>query len=160
MARRFPFRLPLAVLAVVLVTVLTAPSGAPARPAASSGPEHPFQDPSLSVTARVNDLLDRLTLEEKLGLLHQSQRPIPRLGIPYFKAGTEALHGVAWSNDIDHGGTRCSRTAHGLPPGGWPGEHLGPDLVRARRRRPSATRPAPTTRSTRASGACRCGRRW
>ncbi|WP_205856056.1 glycoside hydrolase family 3 protein, partial [Phytoactinopolyspora endophytica] len=43
----------------------------------------------------------RLTLDEKLSLLHQSQDPIPRLGIPYFKAGTEALHGVAWSNDLN-----------------------------------------------------------
>lgn len=103
MARRFPLRLPLTVLVVVLLMVLAAPGGAPARPAAASGPAHPFQDPSLSVAARVNDLLGRLTLDEKLGLLHQSQKAIPRLGIPYFKSGTEALHGVAWSNDIDNG---------------------------------------------------------
>ena len=103
MARRFALRLPLTVLVVVLLMVLAAPGGAPARPAAASGPAHPFQDPSLSVAARVNDLLGRLTLDEKLGLLHQSQKAIPRLGIPYFKSGTEALHGVAWSNDIDNG---------------------------------------------------------
>jgi beta-glucosidase len=102
-ARRFFLRLPLIALAVVLLTVLAAPGQAPARPAASTDPVYPFQDPSLSVAARVNDLLGRLTLDEKLGLLHQSQKAIPRLGIPYFKAGTEALHGVAWSNDIDHG---------------------------------------------------------
>jgi beta-glucosidase len=60
---------------------------------------YPFQDPDLSVEERVEDLLGRLTLDEKLSLLHQSQAAIPRLGIPYFKAGTEALHGVAWSND-------------------------------------------------------------
>lgn len=103
MARRFLLRLPVTVLAVVLLTVLATAGGAPARPAASSGSGHPFQDPSLSVAARVNDLLGRLTLDEKLGLLHQSQDAIPRLDIPYFKGGTEALHGVAWSNDIDNG---------------------------------------------------------
>ncbi|GAB3083153.1 glycoside hydrolase family 3 C-terminal domain-containing protein [Micromonospora schwarzwaldensis] len=45
---------------------------------------------------RVDDLLARLTVGEKLGLLHQWQAPVPRLGLPAFRTGTEALHGVAW----------------------------------------------------------------
>ncbi|SBT45557.1 beta-glucosidase family protein [Micromonospora narathiwatensis] len=45
---------------------------------------------------RLDDLLARLTLPEKLGLLHQWQAPVPRLGLPAFRTGTEALHGVAW----------------------------------------------------------------
>ncbi|WP_431934410.1 glycoside hydrolase family 3 C-terminal domain-containing protein [Micromonospora sp. RP3T] len=45
---------------------------------------------------RVDDLLARLTVGEKLGLLHQWQAPVPRLGLPGFRTGTEALHGVAW----------------------------------------------------------------
>lgn len=45
---------------------------------------------------RPDDLLARLTLPEKLGLLHQWQAPVPRLGLPPFRTGTEALHGVAW----------------------------------------------------------------
>ncbi|GIJ31217.1 beta-glucosidase family protein [Micromonospora sediminimaris] len=45
---------------------------------------------------RVDDLLARLTLPEKIGLLHQWQTPVPRLGLPGFRTGTEALHGVAW----------------------------------------------------------------
>ncbi|MDG4800917.1 glycoside hydrolase family 3 C-terminal domain-containing protein [Micromonospora sp. WMMD980] len=45
---------------------------------------------------RPDDLLTRLTLAEKLGLLHQWQAPVPRLGLPAFRTGTEALHGVAW----------------------------------------------------------------
>ncbi|MGW5672255.1 beta-glucosidase [Micromonospora sp. NPDC003776] len=45
---------------------------------------------------RLDDLLARLTLPEKLGLLHQWQPPVPRLGLPPFRTGTEALHGVAW----------------------------------------------------------------
>ncbi|MEU8263789.1 glycoside hydrolase family 3 C-terminal domain-containing protein [Micromonospora sp. NPDC048999] len=44
----------------------------------------------------LDDLLARLTLPEKLGLLHQWQAPVPRLGLPPFRTGTEALHGVAW----------------------------------------------------------------
>src|SRR3954454_4111349 len=73
----------------------------------SAAPVHaaeilPYQNPALPLDQRVGDLLGRLTLDEKISLLHQSQRAIPRLGIPYFKAGTEALHGVAWSNDRDN----------------------------------------------------------
>jgi beta-glucosidase len=63
---------------------------------AHSDPVYPFRDPSLSVDARVTDLLSRLTLAEKISLLHQYEPAIPRLGIQSFRTGTEALHGVAW----------------------------------------------------------------
>jgi len=72
-------------------------NAAPAKPL-------PFQDPRQSMQTRIDDLLARLTLEEKISLLHQFQPPIPRLGIPPFKTGTEALHGVAWSTDRDNNG--------------------------------------------------------
>ncbi|WP_229401715.1 glycoside hydrolase family 3 C-terminal domain-containing protein [Micromonospora okii] len=52
--------------------------------------------PAPSPAARLDDLLARLTLPEKIGLLHQWQAPVPRLGLPPFRTGTEALHGVAW----------------------------------------------------------------
>ncbi|MFV2011579.1 MULTISPECIES: glycoside hydrolase family 3 C-terminal domain-containing protein [unclassified Micromonospora] len=55
-----------------------------------------FRDPDQPVAARVTDLLRRLTLDEKIALLHQHQPPVPRLGLPGFRTGTEALHGVAW----------------------------------------------------------------
>jgi len=57
---------------------------------------YPFQNKNLPLQTRVSDLVSRLTLEEKVSLLHQYQPAIPRLGIPAFKTGTEALHGVAW----------------------------------------------------------------
>lgn len=57
---------------------------------------HPFTDTALPVPDRVRDLLSRLTLPEKVGLLHQRQAPVPRLGIGEFRTGTEALHGLAW----------------------------------------------------------------
>jgi beta-glucosidase len=71
-------------------------------PASAQPEDFPFRDPDLPLDQRIDDLLSRLTLDEKLSLLHQSQEPIPRLDIPYFKAGTEALHGVAWSNDLNN----------------------------------------------------------
>ena len=93
MRRRF-----LTVLAAALLVVPAAPGVARAEP------DYPFRDPHLSLQTRIDDLVGRLTLDEKISLLHQYQPAIPRLGIKLFKAGTEALHGVAWSNDIDHGG--------------------------------------------------------
>jgi len=64
----------------------------------------PFQDGRLAMPTRIDDLLSRLTLAEKISLLHQYQPPIPRLAMPAFKTGTEALHGVAWTTDRDHNG--------------------------------------------------------
>ncbi|MFI7542598.1 glycoside hydrolase family 3 C-terminal domain-containing protein [Actinoplanes sp. NPDC049599] len=90
-------------LAAVVLAVLTAPS-VPA--AAAAAPAYPFRDPGLALDARVADLVGRLTLDEKISLLHQYQPAVPRLGIGLFKAGTEALHGVAWSNDINAGGAQ------------------------------------------------------
>ena len=55
-----------------------------------------FRDPGRPVAERVADLLARLTLPEKIGLLHQHQAGVPRLGLAPFRTGTEALHGVAW----------------------------------------------------------------
>ncbi|SDH83176.1 glycoside hydrolase family 3 protein [Nonomuraea jiangxiensis] len=56
----------------------------------------PFRDPALPLSDRIGDLLRRLTLEEKVGLLHQYQAPVERLGVGAFRTGTEALHGLAW----------------------------------------------------------------
>lgn len=55
-----------------------------------------FHDGHLPLTDRVSDLLRRLTLDEKVALLHQHQAPVPRLGVGPFRTGTEVLHGLAW----------------------------------------------------------------
>lgn len=89
---------------------------APGMTASASGQEtYPFRNPDLPLQARVDDLLDRLTLDEKVSLLHQYQPAIPRLGISSFKTGTEALHGLAWSNDRDAGGSVVTATATVFP---------------------------------------------
>ncbi|NYD50910.1 hypothetical protein BJY14_006893 [Actinomadura luteofluorescens] len=84
-------------LTLVLAAALAAPLAWTAPAAAREA--YPFRDPRLPVQARVDDLVGRLTLDEKISLLHQYQPAIPRLGIGRFKTGTEALHGVAWSTD-------------------------------------------------------------
>ena len=54
----------------------------------------PYQNPKLSAAQRADDLLTRLTLEEKVSLMMDSSPAIPRLGIPQFQWWNEALHGV------------------------------------------------------------------
>ncbi|ADB30919.1 glycoside hydrolase family 3 domain protein [Kribbella flavida DSM 17836] len=71
------------------------PPSTPPTPSSDSSPP-PFRDPARKLPERIGDLLDRLTLPEKLGLLHQHQAAVPRLGVASFRTGTEALHGVAW----------------------------------------------------------------
>lgn len=41
-------------------------------------------------------LLDLLTVEERISLLHQASPAIERLGIAEFRTGTEGLHGLSW----------------------------------------------------------------
>ncbi|CAL9575979.1 glycoside hydrolase family 3 C-terminal domain-containing protein [Streptomyces sp. enrichment culture] len=63
---------------------------------ASTPPVPPFRDPRLPFAKRVDDLLARLTLDEKVSFLHQYAPAVPRLGVAAFRTGQEALHGVAW----------------------------------------------------------------
>ena len=56
---------------------------------------YPFQNPSLSVNVRVNDLVSRLTLEEKVAQMLNAAPAIDRLGIPAYDWWNECLHGVA-----------------------------------------------------------------
>ena len=53
-----------------------------------------YKDENAPTHERVMDLLSRLTVEEKIGLLRATSPGIPRLGIPKYYHGNEALHGV------------------------------------------------------------------
>jgi beta-glucosidase len=102
------------------------------RPAipSSAGGALPFQNPRLPLDTRVEDLLGRLTLAEKVSLLHQFQPPIPRLGVPAFKAGTEALHGVAWSTDRDNNGAVVTANGTVFPQAVGLASTWNPTLIR------------------------------
>jgi beta-glucosidase len=53
-----------------------------------------YLDTTLPLDARVHDLVSRLTLDEKISLLGETEPEIPRLGIGKYHYGNEALHGV------------------------------------------------------------------
>ena len=55
----------------------------------------PFQDPDLTIEARLDDLVPRLTLAEKAAQMLHEAPAIPRLEIPAYNWWNECLHGVA-----------------------------------------------------------------
>ncbi|MGN1214244.1 MAG: glycoside hydrolase family 3 C-terminal domain-containing protein [Bacteroidaceae bacterium] len=59
----------------------------------------PYLDPSLSIDERVNDLVSRMTLKEKVSQMTHTARGIKRLGIPDYNWWNECLHGVARSTE-------------------------------------------------------------
>ncbi|MDP9846593.1 glycoside hydrolase family 3 protein [Streptosporangium lutulentum] len=110
-----------AVLALTLA-LTTAP--------AQAAYEYPFRDPALPLNQRIDDLLGRLTLAEKVSWLHQYQPAVDRLGIGLFKTGTEALHGVAWSTDVDNGGAVVTAEGTVFPQAVGLASTWDPDLVK------------------------------
>lgn len=62
--------------------------------------ELPYQNPELSSEERAEDLVDRLTLEEKAALMCDISDAVPRLGIKKFNWWSEALHGLANNDNV------------------------------------------------------------
>ncbi len=80
-------KITLSILLFSVVTTLQAQSPA----------DLPFRDPTLSIDQRVDDLVSRLTTEEKLSQMSNATPAIERLDIPEYDWWNEALHGVARS---------------------------------------------------------------
>ncbi|MBO9660835.1 MAG: glycoside hydrolase family 3 C-terminal domain-containing protein, partial [Chitinophagaceae bacterium] len=55
----------------------------------------PMWNPALPMEQRVNDVVSRLTLEEKVAQMLNATPAVPRLGIPAYDWWNEVLHGVA-----------------------------------------------------------------
>ncbi|MDR0536585.1 MAG: glycoside hydrolase family 3 C-terminal domain-containing protein [Tannerellaceae bacterium] len=59
--------------------------------------EYPFLDPTLSPSERAEDIVSRLTLEEKVSQMLNSTPAIERLGVPPYDWWNECLHGAGVS---------------------------------------------------------------
>src|SRR5438270_8737726 len=82
----------------LLLVILIALLGSTLTRAAQDSPAPttpPYLYPSLPVETRVDDLIARMTLEEKASQLVNQARAIPRLQVPAYDWWSEALHGVA-----------------------------------------------------------------
>lgn len=55
---------------------------------------YPFQDESLTARERAADLLSRLTIDEKIGMLTTHNLPVERLGVGEWYVGTEIARGL------------------------------------------------------------------
>src|SRR5215472_7137165 len=96
-------RCQIAVAALAVVSSLAAIAQAPAPQAAPTADQvkaaaaMPFRNPALPVEKRVDDLVSRLTLEEKVSQMIDRAAAIPRLDIPAYNWWNEGLHGIARS---------------------------------------------------------------
>ncbi len=79
-------------LSAVLVLIALTTLQTLAQPVAT---EFPFRNPGLPLAQRVNDLIGRLTVDEKISQLMMGSAEIKRLDIPRYDWWNEALHGVA-----------------------------------------------------------------
>ena len=80
--------------AVLLCTLMWA--AIPLTSLAQQSPDTPaYKNPHLPLEQRVNDLVSRMTLEEKVSQLGHTAEAIPRLGVPEYNWWNEGLHGVA-----------------------------------------------------------------
>src|SRR5436190_20150778 len=84
-------------ITLCLLPAITAFFGLRAGSGQNSKPS--YQNPTLPFETRVNDLVSRMTLEEKVSQMMNSAPAIPRLGIPEYDWWNEALHGVAFSGE-------------------------------------------------------------
>ncbi len=60
----------------------------------------PYQNSKLSSEERANDLISRLTIDEKANLMCDESEAIPRLGIIKFNWWSEALHGIRYASNV------------------------------------------------------------
>jgi beta-glucosidase len=63
----------------------------------SKGEKPVYLDTTRSISERVKDLVGRLTIEEKVGMLNHPAHGVPRLNIPAYNYWNEALHGIGRS---------------------------------------------------------------
>ena len=97
-------------LLIVVLIVVTGISLAQTKPAKASSPKSelpksdlpaksglPWTDTSLPIDKRVDALIGRMTLEQKVSQMRDHSPAIPSLGVPKYDWWNEGLHGVAFA---------------------------------------------------------------
>ena len=74
---------------LALAAPVYAQQGAPAQAG--------YLNPAVPLERRIDDLIGRMTLEEKVSQMRDHAVPIPRLGVPKYDWWNEGLHGVAFA---------------------------------------------------------------
>ena len=77
--------------AAALQPYLTNPCANPASPASKM----PWCNPQLPLEARIDDMVGRMNLTEKIGAMEEKSAPIDSLDLAYYHWWSEAEHGVA-----------------------------------------------------------------
>jgi beta-glucosidase len=99
--RLLPFNAALLVLLALVPAIARAPAQnalpPPTDEQVKAAAVMPFRNPALPIEQRVDDLVSRMTLEEKVSQLIDRAAPIPRLDIPAYNWWNEGLHGIARS---------------------------------------------------------------
>ena len=85
-------RMKLAALILLVCSFCCSRIGAQTAPGSSDAP---YKNATLPIDLRVDDLVSRMTLEEKASQLVNQARAIPRLNVPEYDYWSEGLHGVA-----------------------------------------------------------------
>ena len=83
-------------LAVTLMLLAAVPPALGQQ--AGAGTQPAYLNPSLPIDHRVDDLVSRMTMDEKAGQLVDRAAAIPRLQVPAYTWWSEALHGVRAAN--------------------------------------------------------------
>jgi beta-glucosidase len=89
-----------AIVAVALAGFALGPSRLSAQ-AVTPPATAPYLNPALPIEKRVDDLISRMTLEEKASQLVNQARAIPRLQVPAYDWWSESLHGVLLSGTTE-----------------------------------------------------------
>lgn len=95
LSRRHPVHLSLSIAWLFLLGAVSAAGQTPAP----AGPDKSakYFNSSLPTAERVDDLVHRMTLDEKVSQMQDEAVAIPRLGVPRYGWWNEGLHGVAFS---------------------------------------------------------------
>ncbi len=117
--------LPTRRLAAVLLLVVSTVAGAGVAASSARAAVLPYQDPSLPVATRVNDLLARMSLDEKIGQMTQAERQaVTGAQITQFRLGSILSGGgsapspnnaTSWANMYDGFQNAARATPLGIP---------------------------------------------